>query len=159
MADELEASLNEPSDAEKRIKQLSGKVKEEAEAREAALKAQAEAQTKAEEAEKRAAFAEGFADVVAQNPAAKDFRADIQQKVMSGYTLEDATFAVLGKAGKITPPQAETESPAGGSSPTNPSNVQVNKSPREMNSDELQAAMQAANDSGELYNYLARGRT
>lgn len=101
----------QPSRAEERITELSVKVKEEATAREAAEK-------KAVEAEKKAQFAEQFVDIVGSNPSAKEFKADIQAKVLSGYSVEDATYAVLGKAGKLgsqipTPPQV-----AGGSATT-----------------------------------------
>ncbi len=115
MADDNEVIIEQPSEAEKRIKQLSGKVREEAEAKDAALQAKAEAETKLSAAEKKAAFAEGYADMVATNPAAKEFKADIEAKVMSGYSVEDATFAVLGKAGKLGTPAQAPQSPAGGS--------------------------------------------
>jgi hypothetical protein len=119
MADELEDNLNQPSEAEKRIKQLSGKVKEEAEAKDAALQAQADAEAKTAQAERRAAFAEGFVDVVSATPEAKEHKADIEAKVMAGYTVQDATYAVLGAAGKLGQ-QTETSSPAGGSAVITP---------------------------------------
>lgn len=79
-----------------------------------------------EEADKRASvererdFYSGFADSLATNPAAKDHKDEIKEKVMSGYSVEDATYAVLGKAGKLGARAPEMQSPAGGSSPTNP---------------------------------------
>jgi hypothetical protein len=100
----------EPSRAEERITQLSDKVRQEAEGRVAA-------EAKATEAERKAAFAEGFVDIVATNPEAKDFKADIQAKVMAGYSVQDATFAVLGAAGKFGSSPTPT-SPAGGSAST-----------------------------------------
>lgn len=117
MADETITQTNpiveapkEPSRAEERITQLSDKVRQEAEGRTAA-------EAKATEADRRAAFAEGFVDIVATNPEAKDFKADIQAKVMAGYSVQDATFAVLGAAGKFgTNPTPS--SPAGGSATT-----------------------------------------
>ncbi len=155
MADELENELNQPSESEKRIRQLSGKVKEEADAKDAALKEKAAAEAKAAEAEKKAAFAEGFADIVSTNPAAKDFKADIQAKVLSGYSVEDATFAVLGKAGKLgnqsteTKKTDETASPAGGSASYAP--PQGGSKPiKEMTQAERLAALQAAEASGDL---------
>lgn len=98
--------------AQERIQELSGKVKTEAEARQAA-------EERATAAERKAAFAEGYADIVATNPAAKEFKADIEAKVSTGMSVEDATFAVLGKAGKLgNVPAPAPASPAGGSAPT-----------------------------------------
>lgn len=94
--------------AQERITQLSDKVKEEGTARVAA-------ETKAADAEKRAVFAEQYADIVATNPAAKEFKADIKAKVDAGLSVEDATFAVLGKAGKLGGRTPDPVMPAGGS--------------------------------------------
>jgi hypothetical protein len=103
-----------PNRAEERITELSEKVKEEATAREAAEK-------KVAEAERKAQFAEGFADVLGTHPAAKEHKADIEAKVVAGYSVEDATYAVLGKAGKLgTPATPAPGSPAGGSAATTP---------------------------------------
>lgn len=93
-----------------RVTELSDKVKTTAEA----LKAE---QDKNLTLERKAAFAEGFIDVLSTTPSAKDHKADIEAKVMGGYTVQDATYAVLGAAGKlggIAPPPAN---PAGGSAP------------------------------------------
>lgn len=116
MADETPAApAPEPSRAQERITELSEKVRQEAEAR-------AAAEAKATEALKKATFAEGFVDMVGTYPAAKNFKADIESKVMAGYSVEDATLAVLGKAGQLgapapAPAQAP-EMPAGGSAST-----------------------------------------
>jgi|SRR5581483_732288 len=141
MADELDATLNEPSEAEKRIKQLSGKLKEEAEAKEAERSAREAAEKKSQEVERERDFFAGFADTVIQNPAAKDFKDDIKAKVMSGYSLEDATFAVLGKAGKLSGPTVSHESPAGGSATTTPPSG-TQKTAAEMSLDEKRAILE-----------------
>lgn len=149
---EIDDIINEPSEAEKRIKQLSGKVKEQAEAAEAAQKATAEAQEKATAAEKKAQFLEGFSDAVAENPAVREFKSDIEAKVMSGYSMEDATYAVLGKAGKLNS-QAETSySPAGGSATTNVSSA-PEKALGDMTQQERRAELE--NRQGELADILA----
>ncbi len=116
MADENEVIVPTPepavNPAQERIQELSGKVKTEAEARQAA-------EERAIAAERKAAFAEGYADVVATNPAAKEFKSDIEAKVSTGMSVEDATFAVLGKAGKLGMPASPAPaSPAGGSAST-----------------------------------------
>lgn len=109
---------SEPSEAQKRITQLSDKVRVASEERDAEKAARESLEAKVVEAERKAAFSDGFSDILSENPAAKDFKADIQAKVMSGYTVEDAAFAVLGKAGKLGPQVAPTPSAsevAGGS--------------------------------------------
>lgn len=149
MADELDSIINEPSEAEKRIKQLSDKVKTSSEERDAERVARETAEAKAQEAERKAAFLEGFSDIIAENPAAKEFRADIEAKVMSGMTLEDAKFVVLGKAGKLGETPAEPVSPAGGSAATAlPS--QGEKSVQEMTQDERRAALLEAEQRGDI---------
>jgi hypothetical protein len=141
---ELDTLINEPSDAEKRIKSLSSKVETTATERdEAVARADAEA-AKTAEAERRASFAEGFTDIVASNPAAKDFKADIQTKVMSGMSLEDATFAVLGKAGKLGNQPEPTITNAGGSASTNLPSQGTTKSAAEMTQAERRAALEEA---------------
>jgi len=131
---EVETIINEPSEAEKRIKSLSDKVRTTAEERDALAQQKADAEAKAQEAEKKAAFAESFSDIVAMNPAAKEYRADIQAKVMQGLSAEEAMYAVLGKAGKLNAPK-EPEGPVAGGSAT--TNVQPKvQSPNEMTQDE-----------------------
>ena len=61
---------------------------------------------------------------------------------MSGYTVEDATVAVLAKEGKLTgmpTPQPPVENPAGGSAITNLGGGE--KSLNEMSRDEKRAAL------------------
>lgn len=115
MADETNpnppAPETQPSRAQERITELSDKVKQEAEGRKVA-------EDKAAALEKKAAFAEGYADMLTTHPAAKEFKADIETKVNAGYTVEDATLAVLGKAGKLGFVGKQPESPAGGSATT-----------------------------------------
>lgn len=117
MADEItpiiETTPEPVNPTQERITQLSDKVKTTAQERDEAL-------AKAATAERKAAFAEGYADIVATNPAAKEFKADIEAKVNGGYTVQDATFAVLGAAGKLgnVVKAPEPVMPAGGSAPT-----------------------------------------
>lgn len=98
--------------AQERITQLSNTVKTTAEERDAA-------NAKASDAERRAAFAEGFADIVSTQPGAKDHRDEIKEKVFKGYSVQDATYAVLGAAGKLGNSQpVATPQVAGGSATT-----------------------------------------
>lgn len=141
MAVDIENELNQPSESETRINQLSKKVSLAVEERDAEKTARETAEAKTADAERRASFAEGFTDVVANNPAAKEFKADIQAKVMSGYSVEDATYAVLGKAGKLGQPKVEETQTAGGSSATQLPNNGGNKTVSEMTQDERRAAL------------------
>lgn len=138
MADE---QTEETNPTEERIKDLSGKVKATATERDEALKAKAEAEDKAAAAEKRAVFAEQFSDIVVSNPAAKEFKAEIEAKVLSGQTPEDAMYAVLGKAGKLGTPAPTPPNPAGGSASTSINNPSVTKPVAEMTLDEKRAKL------------------
>ncbi len=107
----------ELSRAEDRIKQLSDKVEltsKERDEKDGLLKAERE---KNATLEKENTFNSGFADMLGTHPMAKDHKDDIKAKVLSGYTVEDATLAVLGKAGKLGGPSAPTQV-AGGSADT-----------------------------------------
>jgi len=117
---------------EARITDLSSKVKTASEERDAAKAA-------ADAAQKKAAFAEGFLDVVVANPAAKDHKAEIEAKVSAGYTVQDATYAVLGAAGKLGTPQVARTPITGGSAAT-PITIQGNKELENMSREELRAA-------------------
>lgn len=128
---------------EKRIKALSGKVETIASERDSAL-------LKLAEAEKKAQFAEAFTTIVSQHPAATEFKTQIQEKVLGGYTPQDAAYAVLGAAGKLGNPQAIMAPITGGSAPTIIPN-QGSKNPNEMNRDELRAALLEAQGKGDLY--------
>lgn len=115
MADEQIITLpSEPSRAEERIKELSDKVKTTSEERDVKSR-------ELEAANRERDFFKSFSDVVATNPAAKDHQDAILEKVKGGYTAEDATFAVLGKAGLLggQPVQQQATQVAGGSAVTN----------------------------------------
>lgn len=148
MADELEATLEQPSEAEKRIKQLSDKVKTEAEGKAAAEVARQDAESKTQVAERKVAFLEGFSDIVSDNPAAKEFKAEMEEKVLGGMSLEDAKFVVLGKAGKLNQ-SVQIDSPAGGSASTTVLQ-KTDKPPKEMKSDELRTALEDAVKKGDI---------
>ena len=140
----------QPSESEKRIKQLSEKVRLTSEERDEQARLLAVESGKTATAEKERDFYQGFSDVVSSNPMAKDHKDEIKAKVLSGYTVEDATFAVLGKAGKLGQPKIEEpQSPAGGSAPTTPPQSGV-KSPQEMTQEERKAALLEAQARGDI---------
>lgn len=108
---------SDESESQKRIKQLSEKVRLASEDRDEKDKLLKESNEKYATLERENAFNSGFADILGTQPLAKDFKDEIKAKVMSGYSPEDATFAVLGKAGKLGSSPAPA-SPAGGSAST-----------------------------------------
>jgi hypothetical protein len=100
---------NEPNRAQERITELSGKL-------ELTAKERDEKGKLLDEVQRERDFYQGFSDVLSTTPAAKDHKEDILAKVKGGYTVEDATFAVLGKAGKLGGVKApDPVMPAGGS--------------------------------------------
>ena len=114
---ELEAQ-NKESEAQRRINQLSEKVRLTSEERDEIKRLADEKDAKLAETSRERDFFAGFSDMVATNPSAKDHKDDILAKVKGGYTVEDATYAVLGKAGKLGSHAQAPQSPAGGSSDT-----------------------------------------
>ncbi len=130
---------------EKRIKDLSGDVKKFATERdEAILREQA--------ATKLANFADSFVDIVATNPAAKEYKDQIKEKVLSGYSMQDATYAVLGPVGKLgNQPQKNYMPITGGSAPTIISNNSATKPINDMNREEMRDALMKAQGKGDLF--------
>jgi len=129
MDDELELDLTSEEEpinrAQKRIESLTSKTKEAYKERDEAAAKAAEAEQARLAAEKRAEFLESFTGVSTKYPNATEHREAIQEKVLNnGYTVEDATVAVLAANGQFTPPVQEHLQPvtagvsAGGSAPT-----------------------------------------
>lgn len=124
--------------AEERIRQLSEKVELTAKERDEKDKLLQENATKIATLEKENAFNSSFADILGSHPAAKEHKDAIKEKVLAGYTPEDAAYAVLGKAGQLgTAPAPQV---AGGSAATTPQPAQ--KPINEMAQDERRAALE-----------------
>ncbi len=134
---------SKPNPVEERITDLSSKVKTASEERDAA-------RAEAEAAKKTAAFANEFVDIAAEFPAAREHKADIEAKVMAGYSPKDAAFAVLGAAGKLGTPKVERQPVVGGSAPTTISLQGGNKNIEEMTRDEKRSALLEAQRKGDL---------
>lgn len=138
-----EDTIIEPvSESQKRITQLSDKVRTTSEERDEKVRLLELSNTKVATLERENAFNSGFVDVLSTHSAAKDHKDDIKAKVLTGMSVEDATFAVLGKAGKLgaSLPQNTTNHVAGGSSPTTQTQT-ADKSVAEMNQDERRAQL------------------
>ena len=157
MADELDLEqldneIEKDNKVEKRIKDLSEKVRLTSEERDEQKRILGERDQKIAELERENSFNSGFADVLANHSAAKDHKDEIKAKVLGGYSIEDAAFAVLGKAGKLgtTPPSTpKLENPAGGSAITQPI-TGGEKKLNEMTRDEKRAKLVEAETHGDI---------
>lgn len=139
MADE--DIIEQPSESEKRIKQLSEKVRTTSEERDEKNRLLEEGNKKIAELERENTFNSSFVDILGTQPAAKDHKDEIKAKVLAGYSPEDAAFAVLGKAGKLGTLKApEPQSPAGGSA-ANTITAEAKKAPADMTQAEKRAEL------------------
>lgn len=146
MEPELELELSAEEDkTQERIKNLSSKVKDIATERDTEKSGR-------EAAEKERDFYQGFTDMVPKYSAASEHKDAIKEKVMAGYTIEDATVAVLNAQGKLQPqaPAPVVQAPAAGGSAMNPPMEKMTKSVSEMNLAEMRAELLKAQDRGEL---------
>lgn len=153
---ELEVDLanedNTINRTEERIKNLSSKVKETAQERDEAKRLAEEAAAKAEAAEKKAGFLEKFSDIAGKYQGANEYRDKIWEKVNAGYDPEDAAVAVLNSEGKLMPQAVDMAPIAGPAAGGSSSTVipQADRTAADMTQAERRAALQEANDSGEL---------
>ena len=154
MEDELNLDLGneELTRKDKRIESLSSKVKETSTERDAAnAKAETEAASRLV-AEKERDFYASFSDTVTKFPAASEFKDKIREKVMAGYSAEDATVSVLNAEGKLTPaaPVIEVAPPAGGGSAVNQLPSTGTKSVSEMSREEKRQQLVEAEKRGDI---------
>lgn len=152
-SEETQTNVEQVNKVEKRISELNKKVILTAKERDDLKEAQELLQSEKDTAVKERDFYAGFADSIAKYPGSNEYKEQIKEKVLSGYDIEDATIAILAKEGKYQPTMAETvtdtESPVGGSA-VNQMNLKGEKSPREMNRDELREALLEAEKKGEF---------
>lgn len=126
----------------KRLKDLSEKVKLTSEERDEKEKLLQEEAQKREQAEKDVEFYKGFNTLAAKFPAASEYQDQIREKVLAGYDAEDAAVAILNKEGKLpgmTQAPIIQDSPAGGSASTAISSGE--KSVSEMTQEERRAEL------------------
>ena len=148
--DELDESINKKSKVEERIKDLSNKVKITSTERDDLAKAKDEAEKARITAEKERDFYASFSDNVAKYPQASEYKEAIKEKVLDGYSVEDATVATLVKEGKFqtgTVPTARPTAPVGGSS-VNPPLPSGAKPIGDMSREEKRAALLDAEAKG-----------
>lgn len=157
MADELELDLDteEPNinnRSEERIRNLSSKAKTFAEERDTARAATEAAEAEKANLQKERDFFESFSDTATKFPGASDFKDAIKEKVLAGYSVEDATVSVLNAEGKLTPTVEKAPEPAaaaGGSAPTTLPQGGT-KVLSEMSREEKRAEVLAAIDRGDI---------
>lgn len=156
MADEFD--LEESSEEhviDKRIKNLSDKVKLTSDERDEKDRLLQEKLTENEGLVKERDFLNSFGDTLAKHPEAASFKDKIKERVMKGYSVEDATAAVLVAEGKYNPPKIEIapkeaplESIIGGSSPTIHSTGE--KTLQQLTRDEKRAKLMEAEQRGDI---------
>lgn len=126
MAENTIIEPQEPSEAQKRITQLSDKVRTTSEERDEKNRLLKESTEKIATLERENTFNSGFVDVLSTHTAAKDHRDDIKAKVLStGMSVEDAAYAVLGKAGKLGGTHTSNPTHQVAGSTTAPNNPQI----------------------------------
>lgn len=159
MPDDLDVN-GEPiiNPVEERIKSLSGKVKSTAEERDAARAAEEAAKTAQAAAEKERDFYASFSDSAVKYPGASEYKDKIKEKVLAGYSVEDATVSVLNSEGKLVAasgPATDTRTvevvgQAAGGSAVNQLPDGGTKTPQEMTQAERRQALIDAEKRGEI---------
>lgn len=138
---------------EERVTKLSNKVKTTSEERDALAIEKANL-------EKERDFYASFTDSTAKYPGAHEYKDAIKEKVMAGYSVEDATVSILAREGKFqnqaSPVEKERELVAGGSA-LNQIPDGGTKSIGEMTRDEKRQALMEADKRGEIEPILRRG--
>ena len=144
-------SVERQNKVEKRIKDLSEKVKLTAEERDEQKRLLGERDTKISGLEKERDFLNSFGDAMAKYPDAVSHKEKIKDKVLKGYSMEDAITSTLISEGKYTSEKKEVplENPAGGSAITQPT-TGGEKTIREMTRDEKRAKLVEAEQRGDL---------
>lgn len=157
MADELDLEIDGDEQdninrVEKRIKNLSDKVRLTSEERDEKDKLLQERDSQLSAASKERDFYKGFNQVSAKYPGASEYQDKILEKVNAGYDVEDATISILAKEGKYTPTQTpvQKERAAGGSASTTMKGGDT-KAPHEMSQEERLNDLRDLEAKGELY--------
>ena len=104
-------SVERQNKVEKRIKDLSEKVKLTAEERDEQKRLLGERDTKISGLEKERDFLNSFGDAMAKYPDAISHKDKIKEKVLRGYSMNDAIISTLASEGKYNPPAPEAKPP------------------------------------------------
>lgn len=150
MEDELNLQ-DEQSRAQERIIKLNSEKKAaEAATAEATAKV-AEAEAKALAAEKERDFYASFTESAAKYPGAVEYKDKIKEKVLAGYSHDDAVVSVLNSEGKLMPQAKTVEiAPAAGGSAVNQLPDAGTKTLYEMTREEKRAALVEEEKKGNI---------
>mgnify|MGYP001601220957 CR=1 FL=1 len=120
--DKLDTEIEKENKVEKRIKDLSDKVKLTSNERDELKRLGDQKDSENATLKKENEFLNSFGDVLGKHPEASSYRDRIKEKVLKGYSIEDATVSTLASEGKLNVPRKEViiENPAGGSAVTQP---------------------------------------
>lgn len=151
--EKIDGDIENKNRVEKRIKDLSEKVRTTSEERDEKDKLLAQAQVEKESLQKERDFLNSFGDTIAKYPKATQFRDEIKEKVLKGYSVEDATVATLASKGELSAPPREVkiDNPAGGSATVNQPAIEGQKTPAQMSREEKRSALLEAEQKGEIY--------
>lgn len=148
---EVETTEEKPSRSTNRFKDLSDKV-------ETTAKERDEATAKATALEKELQFHKGFSKITSKFSGASEYEDKIKEKVLAGADPEEATVAILYKAGKLDMGSAPAprQSPMGGSAGTTMTSGE--KSLGDMTTAEKREALiQLEQETGAVSQMLRRG--
>lgn len=150
--EQLDTEIEKENKVETRIKDLSGKVKTIAEERDTEKRLRAEDKAKAEGLQKEVEFLNSFGDQLSKHPEASPFKDKIKEKVLKGYSIEDATISTLASEGKLTASQKEIQidNVAGGSATVNQPITGGRKEVSQMNREEKRNALLEAEQRGDI---------
>lgn len=116
--DDLDKEIEGENKVEKRIKDLSEKVKLAAGERDELKVATEQKDAENASLKRENEFLTSFGDVLGKYPDAASYRDKIKEKVLKGYSVEDATVSTLAPEGKLSAPRPIVDSPVGGSATT-----------------------------------------
>ena len=155
MADELDLELldteiDKENKVERRIKDLSEKVRLTAEERDAEKRKLDEESAKTGNLQKEVEFLNSFGNQLGKYPDASQFKDKIKEKVLKGYSVEDATVSTLASEGKLTQKEVQIDNVAGGSATVNQPIAGGQKKPFEMTRDEKRNALLEAEKRGDI---------
>ena len=148
--EQLDKEIEGENRVEKRIKDLSEKVRLAAEERDVGKRKLEEESTRASGLQKEVEFLNSFGDQLSKHPDASPFRDKIKEKVLKGYSIEDATISTLASEGKLSPKEVQMDNVAGGSAAVNQPITGVQKTVSEMSRDEKRAKLLEAEQRGEI---------
>lgn len=147
----LDQDIENSNKVEKRIKDLSEKVRLTSEERDEQKRLLKEQMDKNSSLEKERDFLSSFGDAVAKYPKASSHKDEIKEKVLKGYSVEDAMITTLASKGEFSQKEVKVDNPAGGSAAVNPPPAGGVKPISQMSREEKRTALLEAEEKGDIY--------